>query len=56
MVYELPDFSEIMGYVNESLMIPFPAVYEFYHMHKNIGTFLQKIGIVLYAQVWQRET
>ena len=56
MVYELPEFSVIMDYVNECVMLPFPAVYEFYHMHKNIGTFLQKIGIVLYAQAWQRET
>ena len=37
-------FVKIVGYVDESLMISFPAVYEFYHIHKNIGMILQKIA------------
>ena len=33
-----------MRYVDVSLMLPFLAVYEFYHIHKSIGIPLQHIA------------
>ena len=34
----------LVGYVDESMMISFLAVYEFYNIHKNIGMLLRKIA------------
>ena len=42
---------KIVGYVDESLMISFLAAYEFYHKHKDIGLFVQKIATNTFSDV-----
>ena len=37
-------FPKIVGCVDESLMTSFLAVYQFYHMHTNVGMVLQKMA------------
>ena len=44
-------FLKIVGYVDESLMISFLPVYEFYRIHKNIGTPLQNIATNAFSAV-----
>ena len=48
---KLPTNFKIKGYVDESLMISFLAVYEFYHIHKNISMLLQKIATNTFSAV-----
>ena len=44
-------FLKIVGYADESLMISFLAVYEFYIIHKNIAMLLQKIDTNTFSAV-----
>ena len=43
MTDKLINLSKNVGYVDESMMISFLAVYEFYHTHKIDGTRLEQM-------------
>ena len=44
-------FAKIVRHVDESLMVSFLAVYEFYHIYKSIGMLLQNIATNTFSVV-----